>query len=451
MDFENKEVIVLGAGISGIAVARLARRLGAKVVLSDASPAEKIKYDLEALRAQGIDVVLGKQEECLLDGVDYLIVSPGVPIGIDLITIAKTRGILVMSEIEVAYRLCMVPLYAVTGTNGKTTTTTLLGELMKTLGTAVGVGGNIGVALSDEAVRVGRSGCVVAEVSSYQLEGIIDFHPQIAAILNITPDHLARHGSVENYQKVKETIFAKQTKNDYLVLNYDDEAVRQMAERADSTVLFFSRLAELKEGAFVKDGWLTIVWKGQTYRVCATDAVKIKGAHNLENALAGIAVAFLAGVEISDMAAVLKKFPGVEHRIEMVMTVNGVPYYNDSKATNPESTIKALESFDGHIILIAGGHDKHTDLTAFMDLAKEKVDHLILIGDAAQRFKEAALKSGISFIHETGYSMEEAVKLAGRLARFPQVVLLSPACASYDMFDGYEERGKAFKALVNDL
>lgn len=451
MDFEGKQVVVLGAGISGIAVARLTNRLGAKVVLSDASSAEKIKYNLETLRTEGVGVALGKQEESLLDGVDYLIVSPGIPIGIALILEAKARGILVMSEIEVAYRLCRVPLYAVTGTNGKTTTTTLLGELMKTLGTAVGIGGNIGVPLSEEAVRVGESGCVVAEVSSYQLEGIVDFRPRIAAILNITPDHLARHGSVENYQKVKETIFAKQTKNDYLVLNYDDEAVRQMAERAGSTILFFSRLAELKEGVFVKDGWLTILWKGQTYRVCATDEVKIKGAHNLENALAAIAVAFLAGVEISDMAVVLKSFLGVEHRIEMVTTLDGVPYYNDSKATNPESTIKALESFAGHIILIAGGHDKHTDLTALMDIAKEKADHLILVGDAAARFKEAALKSGIVSIHETGYSMEAAVKLASELARFPQVVLLSPACASYDMFDGYEERGRVFKALVHEL
>ena len=453
MDFRDKKVIVLGAGISGFAVAKLAKQFGAKVILSDAKEEDQIKYNLNELRVHGIEVLLGKQEEKLLDNLDYLIVSPGVPIGIPLIQKAKEKGIEVMSEIEVAYRLCDVPMYAITGTNGKTTTTTLLGELMKTLYKTVGVGGNIGTPLCDEAVRVGHEGCVVAEISSYQLEGIVEFNPQIVAILNVTPDHLARHGSLENYQKVKETIFARHTKNDFLVLNYDDQIVRDMATRANSAIMFFSRLEELEEGAFVKDGWLTIVWKGQTYRVCEVEKVKIKGGHNVENVLAAIAVAFLAGVDIADMADVLMKFPGVEHRIEPVTTIQGVTYYNDSKATNPESAIKALETFTGNIILIAGGHDKNTDLTEFMKLAKVKVDELILIGNASARFKEAAIANGIDCIkiHEMGYSMEDAVSLAYRLARFPQVVLLSPACASFDMFDGFEERGRVFKKLVRDL
>lgn len=453
MEFKNKKVIVLGAGISGFAVAKLAKQLGATVALSDAKAESEIKYNLNHLRQWGIEVILGKQEESLLEGLDYLLVSPGVPIGISLIQKAKEKGIVVMSEIEVAYRLCDVPMYAVTGTNGKTTTTALLAELMKTLYRVVGVGGNIGTPLCDEAVRVGHEGCVVAEISSYQLEGISAFHPQIATILNLTPDHLARHGSVENYQKVKETIFKNHTKNDFLVLNYDDEKVRDMASRTNSTVMFFSRNEALKEGAFISDGWITIVWKGQMYRVCAVDKVKIKGGHNLENALAAISVAFLAGVDIADMADILMKFSGVEHRIEPVTTIQGVAYYNDSKATNPESAIKALETFSGNIILIAGGHDKNTDLTEFMQLAKKKVDQLILIGEASARFKEAAIANGVASIkiHEMGHSMKDAVNLAYRLARFPQVVLLSPACASFDMFEGFEERGKVFKDLIHNL
>lgn len=451
MNFVNKKVVVLGVGISGNAVAKLAKELGAIVTLSDSNTEIAKKYDLDELRKCGVTVELGPQSDRLISEIDYLILSPGVPMAVPLVQQAIANGVEVMSEVEVAYRLCKVPMYAVTGTNGKTTTTTLLGEFMKKLGTEVGVGGNIGVALSSEVHRVGEKGCVVAEISSYQLEASSQFNPHIVAILNVTPDHIARHGSIDNYQKVKEQIFSHHTKDDYVVLNYDDARVKSMADRANSTVMFFSRLHELEEGAFVKDQWLTIQWQGQSYRICTVDDVKIKGGHNIENALAAAGVAFLAGVSIEAMAQVLKEFPGVEHRIEPVTTIDGVGYFNDSKATNPESSIKALEAFDGHIILIAGGHDKNTDLTEFMQLIKAKVDALILIGNAAERFKEAAITNGITNIHETGYSMEEAVSLAHKIAKAPQVVLLSPACASYDMFDGFEERGRVFKELVYKL
>lgn len=453
MDFEGKTIVVLGAGISGFAAAKLAKKRGARVILSDAKAEEAIKFNLNELRDFGVEVQLGKQEEGLLDGVDFVVVSPGVPIGIPFLVRAKERSVPVISEIEMAYRLCQAPLYAVTGTNGKTTTVALLGELMKKLYNAVGIGGNIGTPLCSEAVRVGGEGCVVAEISSYQLEGIDTFKPSIAAILNVTPDHLARHGTVDHYQKVKESIFARQTENEYTVLNYDDPRVRAMSKRTLGTIMFFSRFSALEAGAFVRDHWLTIAWKGQIYRICTVGEMKIKGGHNVENALAAAAMAYLAGVEIGDIAKVLKEFPGVEHRIEPVVTVDDVPYYNDSKATNPESTIKALDSFPGHIILIAGGHDKNTDLTELMRLAKLKTEHLILVGAAAARFKEAAITAGISEmrIHETGYSMEDAVSLAHRLAKYPQVVLLSPACASFDMYDGFEARGRAFKELVYHL
>ncbi len=453
MEFVNRRYLVVGAGISGIAAAKLAKKMGASVCLTDAKEEADIKYDLAALRAVGIELALGEQTEALLTDVDCIIVSPAVPIGIALLQKAKQKGIAVISEVEMAYRLAQAPLYAVTGTNGKTTTTTLLGLLLKERYEKVGVGGNIGNPLCEEVTRVGTDGCTIAEISSYQLEGVEAFHPHIAAVLNVTPDHIARHGSVDVYQSVKERIFSQQTDEDFLVLNYDDARTRSMAQRTKSQVAFFSRQEILSQGAFVKDGWIVIAWENQQYPVCPVDDILIKGGHNIENVLAAVMVAFFADVALEKMARVLKSFAGVEHRIEPVKVVNGVAYYNDSKATNPESAIKAVETFAGHIILLAGGHDKNTDLSEFMGLVCKRVDYLILVGAASDRFKEAALAAGFGAdkIYEAGYSLEDAVKKAHETAKTPQVVLLSPACASYDMFEGYEERGRAFKQLVNTL
>jgi len=291
---------------------------------------------------------------------------------------------------------------------------------------------------------------VVAEISSFQLEGIIDFRPRVAAILNLTPDHIDRHRTLDTYREMKERIFANQRPEDYIVLNYDDPTVRAMAKRAPSQVVFFSRLEELDSGVYVKDGVIRIRWQNKIVDVCPVADLKIPGSHNVENALAACGVAYFAGAGPDAMARVLKSFTGVEHRIEPVETINGVTYYNDSKATNPESSIKALEAFPGHIILIAGGRDKNTDLTEFMQLTEQRVDHLILLGEAAERFGQAAVQHGVSQIHYVkDYAV--AVKLAHDLAKAPQIVLLSPACASYDMFNNYEERGRAFKDLVRRL
>ena len=451
MPFKNKNVLILGAGISGISVAQVLQQYGAKVILSDAKPAHLLKnQDFHVLSEAGVELVLGRQDEELLRGIDYVVVSPGISINVPLIQAAKTNGIVVMSEIEVAYQLCPVPMMAITGTNGKTTTTTLIGEMVKTLKRDVVVGGNIGLALSQEVAHIDDKGIVVAEISSFQLEGIIDFHPHIAAILNITPDHLERHGSMENYINMKEQVFANQSQEDYVVLNYDDEVVRDMAKRAASNAFYFSRKIELPAGIFVKNGMITIHWDGKLIEVCKVSQVQMRGDHSIENVLAACAVAFLAGVTAADMLNVIIGFTGVEHRIEMVTHVNNIPYYNDSKATNPESSIKALEAFDKHVILIAGGYDKHTDLTAFMELVREKVDHLILLGEAKERFRSVAVQCGVNSIHEVA-SMADAVRLAHQIAQGPQVVLLSPACASYDMFSGYEERGQVFKKLVHEL
>jgi UDP-N-acetylmuramoylalanine--D-glutamate ligase len=451
MQFKGKKILVLGAGISGISVACVLQNRGAQVTLSDSKSAESLKNkDFSALHECGVVLALGHQGEELLQGIDWVVVSPGISIDIPLIKIAKTKNIEVMSEIEVAYQLCTAPILAITGTNGKTTTTTLIGEMVKTTDRNVVVGGNIGLALSQEVAEVGDNGIVVAEISSFQLEGSIHFRPRVAAILNITPDHLDRHHSLENYIAMKERIFANQTKDDYIVLNYDDFVVREMVKKVPSNVFFFSRQVELTSGIFVKDGMIILKWQGKTYIVCPVSKIQLKGGHNIENVLAACGVAFFAGVTLIAMVQTLLKFTGVEHRIEKVATVDGVTYYNDSKATNPESSIKALEAFDQPIILIAGGRDKNTDLTVFMTLIEEKVTHLILLGEAKTRFEIAAMEHGVPHIHIVD-SLSEAVKLAQQVAQDSQVVLLSPACASYDMFTSYEERGMIFKQLVWEL
>ena len=453
MDLTGKKVIVVGAGISGFAAAKLAKKLGATVIMSDANENVEQKHDLKPLRDAGVEIVLGKQTEALFEDADLVIISPAVPRHIPIFE-KVGQSVPIISEVEFAYKLAKAPIFAVTGTNGKTTTTMLLGELMKTIygKNNVGVGGNIGTPLCEECYRIGEDGCIVAEISSYQMEASSEFTTKGTAILNVTPDHLARHKTMDVYQAEKEKVFAHHTKDDFLVLNYDDERTRSMAQRAKSTICFFSSSQELEEGAFVKDGQLVIRWHGMLHAICRVDEMQIKGAHNIENALAAVSLAFLAGGDTVKMAQVLKDFAPVEHRIEPVRTLNGVTYYNDSKATNPEAANKAIGTFE-HIILIAGGDDKKTPLDEFYALVNEHVDKLILVGDATVRFEAEALKHKYPAvnIYKAGYSMEKAVELAHDMAKAPQVVLLSPACASFDMYDGYEARGRDFKRIVNEL
>ena len=453
MRLTGKKILVIGAGISGFAAAKIAKQFGADVTLSDAKSESDLKYDFDELRRLGIGLKFGRQTSDQLDGVDLIVVSPAVPIKIPLLKEASARSIEIISEVELAYDLARSPICAVTGTNGKTTTVTLLGLLLETAYEKVGVGGNIGVALSEVALEVGEGGALAAEISSYQMEATKHFRPRVSAILNVTPDHLKRHGSMEVYQAMKEKIFAQEEPTDYLVLNYDDERTRGMIDRAPCKVYYFSRKAALDEGAFVLDGDLVIKMDGRTDRLCSIAELGIKGAHNVENALAASMMAALAGATAEGMRGVLMNFTGVEHRIEFVRELDGVKYYNDSKATNTDSAIKALETFEGKIILIAGGDDKRTDLKEFMTLVRSKVDELILVGDASARFKAAAVENGIGVekIHEVGYSMTAAVSTARRIAKAGQIVLLSPACASFDMYGNFEERGRDFKRLVNDL
>ena len=460
MSYNNQSALVIGAGISGFAAAKYLASAGARVTLSDAkdeADAEKdplTQQHIEDLRTQGISCVFGAQREELLEGTNLIVLSPAVPERIPLVQAARARGIRVTTEVELAGEIARAPIYAITGTNGKTTTTTLLGELLRAHFPAVGVGGNIGVPLIDVAQETPADGAIAAEISSYQMEATAHFHAAIVAELNVTPDHIVRHGSMEVYQAMKEKLFAAQTAEDVLVLNYDDPHTRSMADRAKGRVCFFSRREELAEGAVVRaDGMIVIRWNDEEHVLIRTDELGIPGGHNVENALAAAAIAFFAGVTPAEMRPVLRAFKGVEHRIEFVRTLDNVSYYNDSKATNTDSAIKALEAFDGHIILIAGGDDKLTDLTEFMALVCARVDELILVGDAAERFASAALDAGIAaeHIHRAGYHMVEAVRIAHELAAAGQTVLLSPACASFDMYGGYEERGRDFKRIVNEL
>ena len=460
MSYQNQSALVIGAGISGFAAARYLAAAGARVTLSDAKEEADAEKDavtqkhIEDLRTQGISCVFGAQREELIEGTDLIVLSPAVPDHIPLVQAARARGIRVTTEVELAGEIARAPICAVTGTNGKTTTTTLLGELLRAHFPTVGVGGNIGVPLIDVAQETPADGAIAAEISSYQMEATAHFHAHIVAELNVTPDHIVRHGSMEVYQAMKEKLFAAQTAEDVLVLNYDDPHTRGMAERAKGRVCFFSRRAELAEGAAMRaDGMIVIRWDGAEHVLIPARELGIPGGHNVENALAATAMAFFAGVMPVEMRPVLRAFKGVEHRIEFVRTLDGVSYYNDSKATNTDSAIKALEAFDGHMILIAGGDDKLTDLTEFMGLIHARVDELILVGDAAERFGAAALDAGIApeHIHRAGYLMEKAVQTARDLAAPPQTVLLSPACASFDMYGGYEERGRDFKRIVNAL
>lgn len=449
---KDTATIVYGAGVSGKGAAEVLAKHGKKVFLYNdncCSLPEKLEMLLEK---QGGGLVCGPELfPKLLEEADQLVLSPGIPCDNVNILRAEAEGIEVISEIELGYRCYGGHIAAITGTNGKTTTTSLVGEMFKHLQVPSAIGGNIGLALSKEVEGLTKESWLAAELSSFQLEKIKNFCPDIAVMLNLTPDHLERHHTMEAYGAAKQQIFRNQTAEQITVLNYDDPIVRSWAKNTKGQVCFFSRTKELEQGVYVHDGSFVIKWKNCYTTVCGVKEAKLFGGHNVENMLAAIACGFFAGVSIEAMRQVLKSFRAIEHRIEYVATINQVPYYNDSKATNTDSTIKALEAFeDGHIILLAGGHDKLTELAPMMRLVKEKVETLILLGEAKERFHAAAIAAGVDNILVVE-SFEEAVKKAYAIARKPQVVLLSPACSSYDMFNNYPERGNRFKELVHKL
>ena len=445
-----QNVMVFGAGISGKGAAMELSEQGKTVFLYDDTPKE-LEPGLAAQLAQhGGGFVSGNIEE-ILGQVQQVVLSPAVPGNLPVLQKARENGIEVIGEIELAWRNYTGHMVAITGTNGKTTTTTLVGEMLKTLPVKTAVGGNIGLALSREVKGLDKNSWVAAEVSSYQLEGIKEFRPDVAAILNLTPDHMERHKTMEEYARCKRNIFVNQTAKQVTILNYDDPEVRTWGKYSKGTLCYFSRMAALPEGVYMKDGSFFIKWKNAVKEICHKDELQIFGAHNEENVLAAIACGYFAGVTPENMRKTLLEFKGVEHRIEYVTTIHGVPYYNDSKATNTDSVIKALEAFpSGHIILLAGGHDKMTPLEPMMDLVSEKTDLLILLGEAKERFYQAAVAAGVKNITVVD-TFKEAVDTAFAHAKAPQVVLLSPACSSFDMFHDMGERGRYFKKLVHEL
>ena len=449
---EQKAVMVYGAGISGRGAAEVLVQQNKRVYLYNDTACQLDAALLQKLEASCGGFVCGTASfEELLPQVELIVLSPGVPADCENVLLAEQSGVEVISEVELGYRLFGGHIAAITGTNGKTTTTTLVGEMLKRLSVPSAVGGNIGLALSKEVEQLPENGWLAAELSSFQLEKVQSFCPDIAVVLNLTPDHLERHRTMKAYGDAKKRIFTQQGPQQVTVLNYDDPEVRSWADESKGQICFFSRKEELENGIFMQNGDFVIKWKNETFKVCNIKEMHLFGGHNEENVLAAIACGFFAGVSIADIADVLRNFRSIEHRLEYVKTIKGVPYYNDSKATNTDSTVKALEAFEnGHIILLAGGHDKLTPLEPMMEVIKEKVDTLILLGEARERFNAAAVACGVPHIMLAD-SFEEAVNMAYKLAQPPQVVLLSPACSSFDMFKNYPERGRCFKNLVQGL
>jgi UDP-N-acetylmuramoylalanine--D-glutamate ligase len=451
VEFKGKRILVVGIARSGIAAAKSLARRGAILFACDRKTNDELGDILLELETLGVEVYTGSYPRVSRDRFDLLVASPGVPLDIDPFIEARNNGVPIIGELELAYLLKpdTVELYAISGTNGKTTTVSLLEAILAADGRRALAGGNIGVPLTT-LVDSMTAGVIVVEASSFQLETTCHFRPRISALLNITPDHLDRHKSMEGYIKAKSKIFAYQGQDDYALLNYEDLHIRKMAKDCPARVVYFSNQRVLSEGAFIKDNLIYFVLDNKVMPICPVNEVFLRGQHNLENILCAVAVAVLAGVEIKTIKEILQTFTGVRHRIEEVAVVNGVLYINDSKATNPESAIKALESFNEPIILIAGGRSKGSSFEEFAGFIKEKVKGLVLVGEAREEIKKAVMDAGFQNIYEVN-DFSTAVATAGQLAVAGDVVLLSPACASWDMFKSYEQRGDLFCQLVRAM
>jgi len=447
MDLNRKKVLVVGLARTGIATAKFLKAKGSLVTATEVMPKEEMKEAVEELK--GMDIATewgGHRKETFLKQ-EMIVVSPGVDLNIEPIQKAIQQGVQVISEIELAYHFIHVPIIAVTGTNGKTTTTLLIGEMLKEDGRRVGVGGNVGEPLILFADGEGRWEVLVVEISSFQLEAIEDFRPQISVLLNITEDHLDRYRSYDDYIGAKMRIFANQNSGDLAVLNSDDPIVMRFGERIKARKVLFSLKGKLDEGAFSNGRTISLRRAGneEKYSLAKTP---LKGVHNVENMMAALTAARIFGCSKKAIQGALNRFKGLEHRLEFVREMGGVRFYNDSKGTNVGSVVKSLQSFSEPVILIAGGKDKNGDLGPLEGLIRKRVKHLILIGEAKERMNRELGGLTDTVIVKT---MEEAVLIAHRKAKAGEVVLLSPACSSFDMFKDYKERGKIFKEAVKRL
>ncbi len=450
-ELSNKKICVVGLGKSGLAVIKKLSGLGAQLCASESKPLNGIPAGTaDFLRTLNVPLETGGHTPEFLSGCDLIVVSPGVHLDDAAVEGASAKGIPVISEIELAFGFLTKPVIAVTGTNGKTTTTTLIGRMLEKAGYKAAVAGNIGEPLIN--VDDTKYDFVVAEVSSYQLETVLKFKPHVSVILNLTPDHLARHKTMENYSAAKGRIFANQTMQDALVYNAKDPLVEALAKQARCQKIPFGQGVISEKGAFVNEGYLCRLRGNFVDAVCPVSAIKLRGSHNLENCLAASSACLALDVPKEAIASVLMEFAGVEHRIETAGVINGVEFVNDSKATNPDSTQAALKALAGkkNIVIILGGRDKGVDLAQMCRLIKAEAKAAVLIGEAASRFEEALLKEGFNTIRRAS-SLDEAVKQGFSLSQPGDVVLLSPACASFDMFDDYEHRGRAFKEAVKRM
>ncbi|MCL2816788.1 MAG: UDP-N-acetylmuramoyl-L-alanine--D-glutamate ligase [Clostridiales bacterium] len=443
----GQKVLVIGAGLSGLASCRFLLGKGAAVTLWDAKSREELGAEVSALQALGVELLLGGGMPARPEW-RLVVKSPGVPPNIPLVKMLRQERVTIIGELELAFSYAAAPFVAITGTNGKTTTAALTAAIFREAGVNTLLGGNIGQPLA-ELAEGHRDGVIVAEVSSFQLEDCRKFAPHVAAILNITPDHLDRHGSLENYAAVKQSIFERQKKEDFAVLNYDDPLLRPLASKLPGSVFYFSVEQELASGAFAAGGEIFLACGGQKNHVISCKDIYIKGKHNWQNALAAAACAFLMGISPEQIAQTLRSFPGVEHRMEFVASLRGAAYVNDSKGTNPDATMKALLAYDEPVILLAGGRNKGSDFSPLMRLAREKVRLLVLLGECWEEMLRAAREAGVENA-VLADSFSQAVELAYAAALPGEVVLLSPACASWDMFANFEERGRLFKALVRE-
>jgi UDP-N-acetylmuramoylalanine--D-glutamate ligase len=447
MDLLGKKVLVVGMARTGIATAKFLKAKGSLVTTTEVKPEEEMREAVQELKGMDLSAEWGGHRTETFLKQDLVVVSPGVDLSTDPIQKANRHGVRVISEIELAYHFIHVPILAITGTNGKTTTTLLLGEMLKADGRKVGVGGNVGEPLILFADGRNRWEVLVVEISSFQLEAIEHFRPRISVLLNITEDHLDRYSSYTDYREAKARIFANQNSGDLAILNRDDPIVMQSGEKVKAKKVMFSMSEKLEEGAFSNGQTISLRLggKGEEYSLAKTP---LKGIHNVENMMAALTAARIFGCSKRAVQDVLDRFKGLEHRLEFVREIGGVLFYNDSKGTNVGSVVKSLQSFSEPVILIAGGKDKNGDLSPLKELVQKQVKHLILVGEAKERMDHELGGLTDTVMAET---MEEAVSLARQKAKRGEVVLLSPACSSFDMFKDYKERGKVFKETVRRL
>lgn len=454
----SEKILVIGAARSGVAVSKLLMDNGKEVILTDNRPEDvvlaefpQVRETLAELEEKGIKTVFGKQiDPQVINEIDRVVTSPGVPLTIPIIAQAYRCGVPVIGEAELAYCMTKAPFVAITGTNGKTTTTTLTGEIFKNSGRRTYTVGNIGDPISNYVMDARPEDVFVTEISAFQLETINKFRPVASAILNLSPDHMDRYGTMENYIAAKARIFENQRGEDFLVLNADDEQVCELGRQAQCRKYYFSLDKKVAQGAYAMDGGIFINDNESVIPICRIEEMGIKGPHNVQNALAATVLAYFMGVDVVSIAETLKSFGGVEHRQEFVANIDGVDYINDSKGTNTNAAIVALNAMTKPVILIAGGYDKKEDYSDFIEVVKQKVKRMILVGATAPQIEETAQNQGYYNTVRVG-DYDEAVKVASECAVKGDVVLLSPACASWDMFDNFEIRGQVFKDLVKRI